>query len=178
MGCSDFLLLAQTALDCGCVIFRTQFSDGKWSITQGNTIDFISADRQRGYYFCDPAAGEIETEQCSYGARFSARSLLYLIEAGFSEPFVPKGGTAKEMTRSRLYVPTSVTDGDGSRMERPESVTALFQKLARTVRRIAPLTEFEHYAVNPMFDGIPVRGKAYISPYCLSLLAHETIRLG
>ena len=177
MGYADFLLLAQAALDCGCTIFQTRFADEMWHITQGDTTDFVSADQCR-YYFADPAADKIEIEQCSYGARFSGRSALYLIEAGYSEPFIPKGCTAKEMTRSRLYVPTSVTDGNGSRLERPESVIKLYQKLARTVKRIAPLTEFMHYAVNPMYEGILMKGKAYISPYCLSLLTHETIKLG
>ena len=179
MGYTDFLRLAQTALDCGCVIFHAQFANEKWIITQGNTVDFVSADHRCGYYFCDPSAGKVEIEQHSFGARFSGRSALYLIEAGFSEPFLPKGSSnGRELIRSRLYVPTAWTDKDGNRTERPEAVTKLYQKLVRTVKQIAPLTEFSHYSVNPVNDGVLIRGKAYISPYCLSLLEHEALRLG
>ena len=58
MGYNDFLTVAQTALDCGCVIYRADHADERWSITSGNSTDMISGDH-RSYYFHVPQAGDI-----------------------------------------------------------------------------------------------------------------------
>ncbi len=160
MGYNDFLTVAQTALDCGCVIYRADHADERWSITSGNSTDMISEDH-RSYYFHVPQAGDIVIEQRDCGDRFSDMSELCFIQAGFSVPDEKEHA----LYRNRLYVKTAMYDN-----VRPEAVDKVYNRLVRSVKKIAPLREIEYYCVNPMID-YKMKNKQYISDYCLSLSA-------
>ena len=49
MGYTDFLKVAQAAIDSGCVIYRHSKENGKWQLSCGNTLDIINVSSKNKY---------------------------------------------------------------------------------------------------------------------------------
>ena len=135
MGHEEFLQVAQAALDYGCIIIKPVYG----RLMYGQTLDFITED-EHCYWFYVPEAGKLlgqllplEVETVRTGSAVGNT----VVEAGFSW----KNDTTKEITRSRIYAVTGLYDDKGEFVPRPECVTKLYNKLVRTIKKIAPLTE-------------------------------------
>ena len=172
MGYTDFLKVAQAAIDSGCVIYRHWKENGKWQLSCGNTLDIIK-ENCCDYFFHLEELGDIEINVINGHQHISYDSLIKVIEAGFS--IMHK--SSKCIYRNRLYVPTG-TYIDSSWVSRSESITKLYSKLVRIVKKIAPYTEIEHFVVNSMYAGEKFKTKEYISSQYLELVQNEDYKLG
>ncbi len=172
MGYTDFLKVAQAAVDCGCVIYRHSKESGKWQLSCGNTLDIIKEDC-RDYFFHLSELGDIDIDVINGNQHISSNSLLKVIEAGFSIA----DNDFKCIYRNRLYVPTGIYK-DSSLISRSEMITKIYSRLVRIVKKIAPYTEVEHYVLNPMYVGEKFKSKEYISSQCLELVQNENFKLG
>lgn len=175
MGYEDFLLVAQQAIASGCKILKTD--NGKVLI--GDTIDFISKDVNR-YYFYVPEAGElgiqISNGRESIGGYSPSGNVT--IEAGFSKV----DPEHKRISRARLFSITGYYDPEGNWIERPSSVTKIYNKLVRTVKNVAPYTEIVD-AITSISDDDYLqkrewRHKEYISEALLYLRNDAAYKLG
>lgn len=170
MGYKDFLAVAQVAIDSNCTIYRRSYANGHWVITSGRTLDIVS-ENHRDYFFYDPQSGEIAIENKNKNQCISSLSRLNIIEAGFSIP------NNNQLIRNRLYIITGLYD-DGNWAARSESITKLYNKLVRIVKKVAPYTEFDHCVVNPMYEGELHKTKEYITPFYLSVVKTTKLKLG
>ncbi|MBQ5311650.1 MAG: hypothetical protein ILP19_06375 [Oscillospiraceae bacterium] len=152
MEYESFLKIAEKALDLGCEIIRGGHQD---SIGRGYTLDLITPELIY-YYFRVPEAGDITTGTDMNGKLYVKGSFCEssrcLIEAGFSHISEEE----RLITRNRLYCSTGYYDDSGEYIGRHESVTKIYDSLARYAKKLAPMTEVGRY-------------KNYISPYCLKL---------
>lgn len=137
LGYEDFLQIAQTALDCGCVIIKSISRE----LVYGQSLDIVT-ENEHHYCFYVPEAGKLSGKTIPFEGETFTRSHYNLaegntvIEAGFSF----RDDEAKELVRSRLFV-TSGYYCNGEWIPRPECVTKTYNRLVRTVKRIAPYTE-------------------------------------
>ena len=171
----EFLKIAQTALDCGCVIIKPDSGKRKY----GQTLDIITEDKCR-YYFYLPEAGTLMSQQIPFQSEqmigYNAAGNT-VIEAGFSSIYDNK----KEITRSRLFVISGYYNETGEYIARPKCLTQTYQKLVRIVKRIAPYTEItDHIISTQNNDYLQEREwihKEYISASCLKLKASMNYKL-
>ncbi|MBR5682148.1 MAG: hypothetical protein IKW96_02530 [Ruminococcus sp.] len=173
MDFNDFLTLAKTALDCGCLAYKQVMSDGKVKIIGGKTMDMFTPDHSN-YYFQVPGTGGMDIDECFETEDISMIMSPDLIQAGFSVPIFSK----LELYRNRIYVSSGAYDQNGIWIPRPEIVTKVYDKLAGSAKKIAPYTEFEHYVVNSMFEGKLFKTRTYISPSILELVVKNNFKLG
>ena len=171
----EFLQIAQTALDCGCVIIKPDSGKRKY----GQTLDIVTDDKCR-YYFYLPEAGTLMSQQIPFQSEqmigYNAAGNT-VIEAGFSSIYDNK----KEITRSRLFVISGYYNETGKYIARPKCLTQTYQKLVRIVKRIAPYTEItDHIISTQNNDYLQEREwihKEYISASCLKLKASMNYKL-
>ena len=173
MGYKDFLSVAQTALNYGCIIYRHSFENGKWKLIGGTTLDIIKENCCR-YYFHIPAIGNIHIDLKSDNQYVSNDSLFAIIEAGFSMP----NEEEHLIVSNRLYIITGRYADDGNWVSRSDMLTQIYNKLARVVKKTAPYTEVEHFVVNPMYEGKKFKSKKYISPDYYDLAQNKGYILG
>ncbi|MDE5940268.1 MAG: hypothetical protein K2H37_14470 [Lachnospiraceae bacterium] len=171
MGYQDFLSVAQAALDCGCIIYRHAYEDGRWNLIGGTTLDIVKPNCRR-YYFHIPALGSFDRKLVSDNAYLSDDSLFCVIEAGFTIP------GKQEMDKNRLYIVTGRYTDDGCWVSCPDMLTKVYNKLVWVVKKTAPYTEFEHFVVNPMYEGEKFKSKEYISPEFYELVQSKDYKLG
>jgi len=168
MGYEDFQRVAQTALDCGCVIVKPVGGIMQY----GQTLDIVTAEEKR-YYFHVPAAGELVPILLPSGKErvggFNATGNV-VIEASYSY----RDDEKKELIRSRLYVTTGYYGEDKDFAPRPEELTKVYNKLVRVVKKVAPYTELVDTYIS-RYDGQEKewRRKEYISPEFLRLKLDE-----
>lgn len=174
MGYKDFLQIAQTALNCGCVIVKTVNK----KLVYGKSLDMVTK-QESFYYFYVPEAGEL-TVRSIYGRETIGgynSSGNVVIEAGFS---VQKDDQ-KLITRSRLYVSTGYYDEHENFIARPDCVTKIYNKLVRMVKKLAPYTELtDTYISTDDSDYLQEKEwkhKEYISPHFLELKLTQNYRL-
>lgn len=172
MGYKDFLSVAKAALDSGCKIYRHSFERGKWHLYEGADLDIIKEDCLQ-YYFYLPEAGKPNIKLKSGHQHIAFDSMPYVIEAGFSIADTKN----RFINRNRLYLMTGQYADDGSWIARPDSLTKLYNKLVRAVKKAAPYTEVEYFAVNPMYDN-KRKSKEYISGEFLELVQNVDYTLG
>lgn len=168
MGYEDFQQVAQAALDCGCVIVKPV--SGK--MEYGQTLDIVTPGEKR-YYFHVPAAGELVPIPLPSGKEriggFNETGNV-VIEAGFSF----RNDEQKELIRARLYVTTGYYGENKTFIPRPESVTKVYNKLVRVVKKVAPYTELvDSYVSREDGEEKEWRHKEYISPEFLQLKLNE-----
>lgn len=171
----EFLHIAQTALDCGCVIIK----QGPKKMEYGQTLDIITEDSRR-YYFYLPEAGSLMAQKVPFpdgqmiGYNAAGNTV---IEAGFS--FIHD--SEKQITRSRLFVISGYYNETGEYIARPKCLTQTYQKLVHIVKRIAPYTEItDHIISTQNNDYLQEREwihKEYISASCLKLKASKNYKL-
>ena len=171
----DFLQVAKIALDCGCTIIKPSFE----KIMYGQTLDMITENIYR-YYFYLPEAGEIMGQQipfqCEQKIGYNAAGNT-VIEAGFSLI----RDSEKEIIKSRLFAISGYYDENGEYITRPECLTRIYQKLVRTVKKIAPYTEIVDYITSIHSDNYlqkkEWKHKEYVSPSCLALKISQDYKL-
>lgn len=92
-----------------------------------------------------------------------------VIKGGFSF----RNDKSKTITRSRLFVISSYYDEQGEYISRPECVTKIYNKLVRTVKKIAPYTVLIDKYISTKEDTylqeVEWKHKEYISPQYLNL---------
>lgn len=167
MEYDSFLYVAKTAIEQGCTIFREH--DGK--VVQSKDLSIVTSDWYN-YYFHLPTAGKVAIETLADGRevldRFFSTSGNAIIEAGFSRFFEDK-----RITGSRLYAAGGYYNDIGEWIPRPDSLTKLYNSLARKVKKVAPyteLTDIRRYTTGEKYgEEFEWRHKEYITPYCLSL---------
>lgn len=166
MGYGDFLRVAQTALDCNCVIIKEQ---GK-KVDFGNSLDIVTETTHR-YYFLPL---EMNVEEKDYLHLDALRSNCQVIEAGFSYILHDK----KEIMRSRIYVDTGYYNEQGQYMPRSEVLTSVYNKLVRTVKKLAPYTELVDTQTGWRdLKKTEYRHKEYVTPECLDLREMQNYKL-
>lgn len=173
MSYTDFLSIAQAALDCGCIVYRHVFENGKWKLIGGTTLDIVKENCRR-YYFYNPAIGDFDIELIGDNQYVSKGSLLNVIEAGFSIPNREK----HLICSNRLYVISGRYADDGNWISRSDLLTKIYNKLVRVVKKTAPYTEIEHFVVNPMYEGKKFKSKEYISSEYYDLVQSKDYILG
>ena len=169
----DFLSVAQAALNCGCIIYRHSFENGKWKLIGGTTLDTVKENCWR-YYFHNPAIGDFDIELISDNQYVSNDSLLNVIEAGFSFPNKEK----HLISSNRIYVISGRYADDGNWVSQFDLLTEIYNKLVRVVKKTAPYTEIEHFVVNPMYEGKKFKSKKYISSEYYDLVQNKDYILG
>ena len=174
LGYEDFLPIAQAALDSGCIIIKSV--GGK--LVYGNTLDIVTKDKQY-YYFYVPEAGELISRQLPSGDECIGgydSSGNVVIEANFSY----RNDDKKWLSRSRLYVISGYYN-DGAYISRPESVTKVYNKLVRVVKKIAPYTELTDTYISTRDEDYlqekEWKHKEYISPEFLELKLSQNYSL-
>lgn len=173
MGYNNFLSVAQAALDCGCIIYRNSYENGKLEFIGGTTLDTIKKDC-REYFFYIPTAGESDIGLTSYEQYLSGYSSLNVIEAGFSSVDEDK----KIIYSNRLYVKSGLYTVNGDWFARSDLVTKIYNKLIRVVKKTSPYTEVEHFVLNDMYKGEKFKTKEYISPEFFDLAQNKNYILG
>ena len=167
IGYRDFVKLAQVALDSGCEILKRE--NGK--IIHSRHIDCIVPDQNR-YYFYLPQAGTLQIRKNPSGEEFVGgyhSSGNVMIEAGFSKI----NHADKKISRARLFSVTGYYNEQSVWIARPPCMLKLYEKLARSVRKIAPATDFIVSYQNIWDDTVPPgkrKCRAYISPEMLQLV--------
>lgn len=169
-----FLLLSQKALDYGCLILKEDSINRM--ISESKTISIVSNDCSNYYFYIQEAGkyevgklGDIEYIEHGYSA-----SGITLIEASFSKVLVEK----KRITRGRLFCISDYYNADGELIKRPDCVTKVYNALARYVKKLAPLSEVEHFVLNPMYEGKKLTTKEYITNNCLAIVEKDDFILG
>lgn len=167
MDYESFLKVVQVALDEGCLLLdRSHKSEPSLptkdlSITQDSNL----------FWLYLPELAPLEYGQDMYGNYYvngnSTALSLALIEIGYSE----RSDKRMSLSRSRIYVSTGYYDQDGRWIARSERLTKVYDKLARTVKKLASFTAFELDIVDQT-DGMYVnprkfQTKVYATPQCL-----------
>lgn len=178
MDYDSFLIVAQTALDNGCIIVRENFwnpnSDKK--IVQARDLSIIIKE-WKSYYFYLPEAGDLVVkympgEGSERLERFGISGSASIIEAGYS--FIRD----KRILRSRIYSYSGYYDENGEWIPRDERILKLYNKLVRVVKKIAPYTELTDIRTNMDDEQCEYKHKEYITPYCLQLRERDGYKLG
>lgn len=134
MDYPGFVNLSRLALGSGCQIIRR---DDSGHLVPQNTIDAVTPDCCE-YYFYLPEAGPFLPRQGDRGDYLSPYddTVNAVLEAGWSRRMDEK----KRLTLARLAVVTGHHDSDGGWVPRPDCLTKMYDRLARRVKRLAPLT--------------------------------------
>lgn len=183
MEYDSFLMVAQAALDNGCIIVRENYwnknSDKK--VVCARDLSIIIKE-WTSYYFYLPEAGELVIEYCSgdgserVGERLR-RGGAAIIEAGYS--FIRDD---KRITRARIYSYSGYYNENGKWIPRNEQILKLYNKLAKVVKKIAAYTELTDIRMRTGSDNfsqeVEYKHKEYITPYCLQLRESEGYKLG
>lgn len=186
MDYDNFVLLAQKAIDLGCVIVKEECDSGK--VIESRDINIVT-ENDKDYYFYFPEVGNIsiravngkERVDCGFSASSNA-----IIEAGYSfimnEPIGSCGKRRKkEIRRARLYCQSGYYDENGDYRSRPECLTKIYNSLARYVKKIAPYTELTDIRVSIKDENYgeeyEYRHKEYITKKCLEMRNSEGYEL-
>lgn len=168
LGYEDFLKIAQTALDCGCIIIKNDSE----KLIYGQSLDIVTK-QEHDYWFYVPEAGALSGNMIPFhdDDLFGIDSPVgnTVIKAGFSF----KDDKRKIITRSRLFVISGYYDEHGEYISRPECLTKIYHKLVRTVKKIAPFTELTDIYISKKdsayLQEAEWKHKEYITPEYLKL---------
>lgn len=167
MEYDSFLLLAQKALDLGCIIYHEDRKQG--IVCHGENLNIITKENNQ-YFFYFPEAGEIcitESGKSKTICGFNGNENV-IIEAGYS---YIHDAPQKEILRNRLYCSTGYYDTSGEFVYRPECLDKVYGCLARFAKKIAPYTEITDIIVSSRNEDYGQksewRHKEYITPFCL-----------
>lgn len=177
LGYEDFLQIAQTALNCGCVIIKPVSE----KLIYGQSLDIITAD-SHCYYFYLPEAGKLMAQQLPFPSgqriiRYDAAGNT-VIEAGFSNINYEK----KNISKNRLFVISGYYNANREFVSRPDCLTKTYNKLVRVVKKIAPYTELTDYRISlndsDYLQEKEWKHKEYVSPSYLALKVSQNYYLG
>ena len=175
LGYEDFLKIAQTALDCGCIIIKKV--SGK--LIYKCTLDIVT-EHEHNYWFYVPEAEGLSVETLPFDDKdIQGYSPVgnTLIEAGFSF----RNDKSKTITRSRLFVISGYYDKQGEYISRPERVTKIYNRLVRIAKKVAPLTELTEKYVNTSDNAylqeVEWKHREYVTPEYLHLKESDNYKL-
>lgn len=170
LGYKDFLKVAQVALDSNCVILKYENDVIKF----GNTLDIIIENSHDRYYFLPLDLNIEPNEKLNL---MELRSNCQVIEAGYSYMNHDK----KIIVRNRLYIGTGFYDEAGVYIYRSEIITKIYNKLMRTVKKVAPYTELtDTYICSNDVDYLQEKvytHKEYVTSECLELREMQGYKL-
>jgi len=179
MDYDSFVLLAQKALDLGCVIVKEDFSTG--TIQKSTDTSVITQD-SINYYFHLPEAGILETEMINGKEKLKrayCASGNTIIEAGYSHIWTDR--KPKRISRARLFCISGYYAEDGEYIPRPDCLTKVYNNLARYVKKLAPYTELMDTIFSTKDETygqeIEYKHKEYITDKCLNLRNNEGYKL-
>ena len=179
MDYDSFLLVAQKAIDLGCMIVKEDSALGK--VVESDDVSIVTKDCVR-YYFHLLQAGDIEVEIVSnkeYLKRFACDSGNSIIEAGYS--FIADEPNKKEIRRNRIYCVTGYYNDEGEYIPRPECLTKVYDSLVRYIKKVAPSTELTDIRISVKDEDYGKKyeytHKEYISETCLRLINTEGYKL-
>lgn len=172
MDYESFLKIAELALSEGCLILKNAHTPEPQQ--PQNDISIVTEDCM-GYYFYLPELAELEYAVDNFG-KYYIKTVgnglsLSLIEADFSKNHNGKDNEKPFVNIARLYIPTGNYRSNGVLYQRSERITAIYDKLARLARKVAPRTTLEIDDV--IFDEdnkatpTKVQCKVYASSKCL-----------
>lgn len=165
MGYEDFCRVALLALDYGCVILRTE--NGQVSALGG--LETVTRECRR-YFFWLPES-EVNSDKLNNQEMVSGyhETGSRMIEAGYS--YVDDA--EKRISKGRLFAISGYYDNGGVWIPRPESVTKVYEKLVKAVKKIAVYTELTDTLISMKDDSYlqeyEWKHKEYITPECLEL---------
>lgn len=167
MEYETFLLLAQKALELGCVIYRSK-ADSNGKIVFGKDISVIIPE-EYDYYFYFPEDGKISIEMRN-GKEYVNRigdAQQAIIEAGYSRICPNK----KKITQNRLWCSTGFYAENDVFISRTEHLTKVYNSLARYVKKLAPYTELTDVYISRKDENygeeVEYTHKEYVSPFCM-----------
>ena len=141
-----FLFLANCAVENGlCIIKKTAAQ-----IVRGKT-DIVTPDKST-YYFAPPSFDSAEQNLSAAAYRGQ------LIEIGFS----PIDHDSQIIHRSRIYLGTGFYNEDGEFIKANDGLAAVYNKLVKQLKRIAPYTE-----LTDMINDKEWIHKEYVCSECL-----------
>ena len=156
MKYESFLVVAQSALDKGCVIFKEY--GGR--VLQSKDISIVTRDC-RDYYFHLPEAGEVKWKlwntlkgDIERIDRVYTSTGNSIIEAGF-------GG-------SRLYVISGYYDDDEIWIPRPDCITKVYHSLVRVVKKVAPCRRY-------MIKGTRIHDGTEYEARCMEYVCNDSL---
>lgn len=169
MEYKSFIRIAEKALELGCEIIRDEHAN---EISRGFSSDLVTPNCTR-YFFHVPEAGEITVGRDMYGKSYVnygySASANTLIEAGYS--YI--SSEEKRISRARLFCTTGYYDENENFINRPDSVTKIYNALVRYIKKISPYTEIIDKQISlqdeTYLQEIERRYKKYITEYCLNL---------
>jgi len=153
MELDSYKLLVKKAFDLG---FKAIERDRDFTIC--NNFDELTFLKQGMYLYLEEAGELIINEN---GYIDTLRSSL--VESGFSFMNEKK----KEISSSRLWVSTGYWNDSGEFIKRDDILDKKYSMLAKYAKKLAPYTEIEVKARNPMYDGKRFIRKEYITPFLL-----------
>jgi hypothetical protein len=112
-----------------------------------------------GMYFHLQEVGQLIVKENGYINTSSSP----LIESSFSYINEKK----KEVSSARLWVSNGFWSNEDGFIHREEVLDRKYSSLVRYVKKLAPYTEVEVKAQNPMYDGRKFIEKIYITPFLL-----------
>lgn len=114
---------------------------------------------KRSMYFYLEEAGQLIIKENGYIDSLSSP----LIKSGFSYINEKK----KEISKSRIWVSTGFWSNNEEFIHRNEVLDKKYSSLMRYIKKLAPFTEVEVKAQNPMYEGKKFIRKVYITPFLL-----------
>lgn len=163
-----FVELAQTAIDCGCLILR---QNGKKIVSSQDT-SIITASCHK-YYFYLPQAGELD-QNLPLGC-FNANGSM-VVEANYSTR-----DKQYALHHASLYLMTTVPTENGGSIETPEIMVKLYKRL---VRKMKMLTKFVPVPAERMLNRLTYYAdpadrshKLYFTPKMLKQLEKPEVTL-
>lgn len=174
IGYEDFKKLAEEAVKNGCIILKKEY--GKY--VRSSSVEIITQDCNQ-YYFYLPEAGDLELKMFDdnefIGGYNSSGNVV--IEASYS---IVKH-EQKTISRGRLFSVTGYYDENKNWIDRPECMKKLYDKLVRTVKKLAPYTEIVDEIISTSSEDYlkpkEWKHKEYITEKLLSLKENEDYKL-
>lgn len=161
MELESYKLIVKKAFELGFVAI-----EGQNNFRICNSFDEVTFSKHKHtIYFYLEEVGQLIVKEDGYIDDLRSQ----LIESGFS--YINE--KRKEISKSRLWVSTGFWNNNHEFVQRDEVLDKKYSSLMRYVKKLAPYTEVEVKARNPMYEGRKSLRKEYITPYLL-----ETIKSG
>lgn len=175
IGYTDFRKIAQEALCSGCEILKRV--NGKY--IRSNCLDIVTPDVCK-YFFYLPDAGLLVKDNENGEERIGGYTASgnVVIEASFSTV----NQVEMKISRARIFSITGFYDKNGVWIDRPECLKKVYEKLVRSIKKLAPYTEIVDVIVSSCDDSYNQqkewKHKEYISPELLALKLEQGYKIG
>jgi hypothetical protein len=152
MELDSFKLLVKKAFELG---FRVLEEQSNFKICSS----FNEVTIWEKIYFYLEEAGQLVVNENGYIDTFRSP----VVESGFS--FINE--RKKTISKARIWVSSGFWNDDDDYIKRNELLDKKYSSLIRYVKKVAPYTEVEVKAQNPIYNGKKFKSKEYITPFLL-----------